>query len=288
MVNIMIDGRQYQVEQNQTLLSAAETCGIEIPSLCGSDGFSDCCLCEVEVNNSGIVKACETSPLEGMSVVTMSPALSRRRKRKLEEILSRPDMNCAVPPCQQACPALVDIQSYLYFISRGENQKAIEVIRKTLPMPLSIGRVCPAFCEAKCLRRQMDEPLAIRFLKRHAADKVLSEGDSFVPVPKPEKKKHIAIVGAGPGGLSCGYFLTNEGYEVTVFEAMPEAGGWLRYGIPEYRLPKAILDKEIDMMCRNGMRIVLNQRLGADFLFPLSVRIMMRFVWRLVRRRPAK
>ncbi|CAM3937390.1 Glutamate synthase [NADPH] small chain [Vibrio aerogenes CECT 7868] len=265
MINIIIDGRQYQVEPNQSLLSAAEACGIEIPSLCGSDGLSGCCLCEVEVKNSGTVKACETSPAEGMSVITSSPALSRRRKQNLEDILSRPDINCAVPPCQQACPALVDIQSYLYFISRGDNAKAVDVIRKTLPMPLSIGRVCPAFCEAKCLRNQVDEPLAIRFLKRHAADKVLSGSHPLVPQPKPEKKKHIAIVGAGPGGLSCGYFLTNEGYAVTVFEAMPKAGGWLRYGIPEYRLPKAILDKEIDIMCTNGMKIELNQRLGSDF-----------------------
>ena len=132
-------------------------------------------------------------------------------------------------------------------------------------MPLSIGRVCPAFCERECRRSLVDEPIAIRQLKRHAADTDLASYDAYVPEKKPTKNLRIAVVGSGPGGLTTGYYLSNEGYDVTVFESMPKAGGWLRYGIPEYRLPKDILDKEIELMCRNGMQINTNKKLGVDF-----------------------
>nr|WP_267880198.1 FAD-dependent oxidoreductase [Shewanella marina] len=266
MVNIIIDGKSFLVDPCQTLLSAAATCGIEIPSLCSIDSFyNGCGLCQVEIAGKGIVKACKTYPTEGMAVVTISNRLTSIRKHQLEMLLSQSSINCSVPPCQAACPANVDIQSYLYFIANNELTKAIEVIKKTLPMPLSIGRVCPAFCEAKCQRKLVDEPLAIRHLKRYAADLDLKALNHYTPTKKTSKGKSIAIVGAGPGGLSCGYYLSNEGYDVTVFEAMPKAGGWLRYGIPEYRLPKDVLDQEIEIMCRNGMQINTNQTLGRDF-----------------------
>ncbi len=183
----------------------------------------------------------------------------------MNRILSDHYADCEAP-CQTACPAGVDIQSYLYHISQNDHQKAVEVIKRTLPMPLSIGRVCPAFCETECRRGIVDEPLAIRQLKRHAADADLVAQEQYVPELKPAKGKSIVIIGSGPGGLTCGYYLNNEGYNVTVFESMPQAGGWLRYGIPEYRLPKAILDKEIELMCRNGMQVETGKVLGKDFL----------------------
>lgn len=266
MVNIIIDGNTFKVSQRLTLLKAAEECGITIPSLCNIDGFHhNCDLCDVEIEHHGTVKACRIHPTEGMVVTTTSTALIQRRKHALEQILSAPNISCSVPPCQVACPADVDIQSYLYFIATNQPQKAIEVIKKTLPMPLSIGRVCPAFCEAKCQRKLVDGSIAIRQIKRYAADIDLASLHAYTPIKKSTKAQHIAIVGAGPGGLSCGYFLSNEGYNVTIFESMPQAGGWLRYGIPEYRLPKAILDQEIDIMCRNGMTIETNKKLGTDF-----------------------
>lgn len=110
----------------------------------------------------------------------------------------------------------------------------------------------------------MDDAIAIRQLKRHAADADLAAQEAYTPEKKADKNKRIAIVGSGPGGLTAGYYLTNEGYQVDVFEAMPQAGGWLRYGIPEYRLPKSILDKEIELMCRNGMTIHTDKKLGRD------------------------
>ncbi|OAN13032.1 NADPH-dependent glutamate synthase small subunit [Photobacterium jeanii] len=267
MITITINGKLLEVEDNQTLLSIVRQHHIPLPSLCDSDNDShghSCELCDIEVAGIGIKKACQTTAVDGMTVMTESERLSQRRRNTLIRLLSEHKTEFCEPPCQTACPAKVDIQSYLAHIANNDHRKAIEVIKQALPMPLSIGRVCPAFCEAGCRRGLIDEPLAIRQLKRHTADIDMAAFESYVPEKAPDTGKSIAIVGSGPGGLTCGYYLSNKGYDVTVFESMPLAGGWLRYGIPEYRLPKAILDKEIDLMCRNGMAIQTNCTLGSD------------------------
>lgn len=267
MVQIVIDGKFRIVDSEQSLLDAAKVCGIEIPSLCGANRNGEkipCDLCVVEVESGGIQRSCELDVYDGLTVVTQSEALSEHRRNALNKIMEDHYADCEAP-CKTACPAGVDIQSYLYHIAQNDHQKAIEVIKRTLPMPLSIGRVCPAFCETECRRNLVDESIAIRQLKRHAADADLSAQEAYLPERKSSKDKRVAIVGGGPGGLTSGYYLSNEGYEVTVFESMPKAGGWLRYGIPEYRLPKSILDKEIELMCRNGMQIQCDKKLGVDF-----------------------
>ncbi|WP_045463133.1 formate dehydrogenase subunit alpha [Vibrio hyugaensis] len=267
MIEIVIDGKYRIVEEGLTLLEAAKVCGVEIPSLCGMNKSNEkvpCDLCVVEVESGGTKRACELEVYRGLNVVTQSEQLSEHRRKALNRIMTDHYADCEAP-CKTACPAGVDIQSYLYHIAQNDHQKAIEVIKRTLPMPLSIGRVCPAFCESECRRSLVDEPIAIRQLKRHAADADLSAHEAYVPEKKPHKGLNIAVVGSGPGGLTAGYYLSNEGYDVTVFESMPKAGGWLRYGIPEYRLPKDILDKEIELMCRNGMQVRTNQKLGVDF-----------------------
>ncbi|EGR2948716.1 formate dehydrogenase subunit alpha, partial [Vibrio parahaemolyticus] len=267
MIEIVIDGKYRIVEEGLTLLEAAKVCGVEIPSLCGMNKSNEkipCDLCVVEVESGGTKRACDLKVYRGLNVVTQSEQLSEHRRKALNRIMTDHYADCEAP-CKTACPAGVDIQSYLYHISQNEHQKAIEVIKRTLPMPLSIGRVCPAFCESECRRSLVDEPIAIRQLKRHAADADLAAHEAYVPEKKPAKHRKIAVVGSGPGGLTAGYYLSNEGYDVTVFESMPKAGGWLRYGIPEYRLPKDILDKEIELMCRNGMQVETNKKLGVDF-----------------------
>ncbi|MDK2614187.1 formate dehydrogenase subunit alpha [Vibrio vulnificus] len=266
MIQIVIDGKYRIVEAGQTVLQAAKVCGVEIPSLCGMNRSGEkipCDLCVVEVESGGPRRACELEVYYGLTVKTQSEALSAHRKQALNRIMSDHYADCEAP-CKTACPAGVDIQSYLYHIAQNDHQKAIEVIKRTLPMPLSIGRVCPAFCESECRRSLVDDAIAIRQLKRHAADADLAAQEAYTPEKKADKNKRVAIVGSGPGGLTAGYYLTNEGYQVDVFEAMPQAGGWLRYGIPEYRLPKSILDKEIELMCRNGMAIHTDKKLGRD------------------------
>ncbi|QQX81033.1 formate dehydrogenase subunit alpha [Shewanella sp. KX20019] len=278
MKQIRIDGKTLIANQQETLLDAALNADIAIPNLCKSPASSlvidtkqHCNLCHVELKSTDgelrSVRACETKVADidsqNIEVITQSAALSKQRKAALHTILSDHFADCEAP-CQTACPAGVDVQSYLYHIAQGDHSEAVKVIKQTLPLPLSIGRVCPAFCETECRRGLVDEPVAIRQLKRHAADLDLEGDTPYVPPKLPATHKKVAIIGSGPAGISAGYYLSNNGHDVTIFESMPQAGGWLRYGIPEYRLPKAILDKEIDLLCKNGLDIQTNVRLGRD------------------------
>ncbi|MDO6679172.1 formate dehydrogenase subunit alpha [Shewanella sp. 4_MG-2023] len=280
MITLKIDGIALTVSADKNILQAARDGGINIPSLCDpangntqrshgkhSDGKQACNLCVVDIKNHDgscrKVKACETPVASDMHITTQTAELSKLRQAALTTILSDHFADCEAP-CQQACPAGVDIQSYLFHIAQGNHTEAVKVIKQTLPLPLSIGRVCPAFCEAECRRGLVDEPVAIRQLKRHAADLDLADEHSYQIEKLPATGKKVAIIGSGPAGLSAGYFLSNQGHQVRIFESMPKAGGWLRYGIPEYRLPKDILDKEIDLLSQNGLDIVTNTRLGED------------------------
>ena len=264
-IELHINGQKYFGKEGETILNVAKNNGIEIPALCSKEKtkpLASCNLCKVRVEGEKqLKKACETEISSGMEIITSSKEITAARKKALEVILSNHYADCEAP-CKTACPDHVDIQAYLAYIAQGEHQLAIKVIKETLPMPLSIGRVCPAFCENECRRTIVEEPVAIKQLKRHAADFDLHLDNPYIPEKKDASGKKIAIVGAGPSGLTCGYYLSNNGHDVTVFESAPKAGGWLRYGIPEYRLPKDILDKEIDLMCANGMKIETNVEIG--------------------------
>ncbi len=162
------------------------------------------------------------------------------------------------PPCRAACPAGVNAQGYIALISQGKFKEALNLFRETQPFARVCGRVCTHPCEIDCERGGVDEPIAIRSLKRFMADYELKVGrEKATPVEK-TKKEEVAIIGSGPAGLACAYDLIREGYPVTVFEAAPQAGGLLRYGIPEYRLPNEIVDNEISYIEELGVEIKTN------------------------------
>jgi len=274
MIEVILNGKKIETEPGITILELAKRQGLEIPTLCHDEElkpFGSCWVCAVEVKGrKGFVTSCGTTIANGMEITTDSEAIRKARKMALELLISDHYADC-VAPCTVACPDHVDIQTYVSLIANGQYHDAVKVIKETLPLPLSIGRVCPAFCEKECRRQIVEEPIAIRQLKRYAADEDLGDVWNYVPEKLPAKGKKIAIIGAGPSGLTCGFYLSNAGYEVKVFEAAPAAGGWLRYGIPEYRLPKAILDEEIALMCFNGMQIEYDKQLGRDlFLTDLA------------------
>ncbi len=161
-------------------------------------------------------------------------------------------------PCSATCPAGVNAHGYVALISQGKFKEAMEVLRRTMPFAGVCGRICTHPCESECERGKVDEPIAIRALKRFMADYELKNGrDKATPVEK-TKKENIAIIGSGPAGIACAYDLIKAGYPVTIFEASPKAGGMLRYGIPEYRLPKEILDNEINYVRELGAEIKTN------------------------------
>ncbi|MFC1873612.1 NAD(P)-binding protein, partial [Chloroflexota bacterium] len=159
------------------------------------------------------------------------------------------------PPCRAACPAGVNAQGYIALISKGNFTGALELFRRTQPFAGVCGRVCTHPCETECERGNVDEPIAIRSLKRFMSDYELKAGrEKATPVERTSEDK-VAVVGSGPAGLTCAYDLVRQGYPVTVFEAALEAGGMLRYGIPEYRLPNDILDNEISYITELGVEI---------------------------------
>ncbi|MBS0013059.1 MAG: FAD-dependent oxidoreductase [Desulfobacterales bacterium] len=172
----------------------------------------------------------------------------------------------ALAPCQQTCPAEIDIPRYITHIREGQYDSAVDTIRERNPLLLACGRVCPHPCEEYCRRSIEDtESVSINQLKRFAADVEMNSGKRLPISKAPDTGKRVAVVGGGPAGLSCAYFLRRVGHDVTIFEAMPKLGGMLRYGIPEYRLPKAVLDWEIESILNLGIDHHTNVKMGLDF-----------------------
>ncbi|MCX7981931.1 MAG: NAD(P)-binding protein [Syntrophales bacterium] len=170
-------------------------------------------------------------------------------------------------PCKAACPTHISVQGYVALIAAGKFKEALKLIKQDNPFPIVCGRVCNHPCETACMRGKVDEPIDIMHLKRFVADLDLKDETRYLPEKKENKGKRVAIVGAGPSGLTCAYYLAIEGYDVDVYEALPVAGGWLAVGIPEYRLPKDVLKAEIKVIEDLGVKIHLNTRVGKDIPF---------------------
>ncbi|MGM0603379.1 MAG: NADH-ubiquinone oxidoreductase-F iron-sulfur binding region domain-containing protein [Bacillota bacterium] len=209
----------------------------------------------------------------GLGQTAPNPVLSTIRYFKDEYIDHIENKHCSSSvcaalfnsPCQNACPANVDVPIYIDLIRQGKYKEAYKVVQEENPLVLVCGRVCYNLCERACNRGSMDEALAIRELKRFASDYVLEKEGSFpVPEIKEEKDKKIAVVGSGPSGLTAAFYLRKKGYQVTIFEAESEVGGMLALGIPEYRLPKELLNEEIAVLTTMGVEIAVDTEVGRD------------------------
>jgi NADH-quinone oxidoreductase subunit F len=213
----------------------------------------------VTVNTASICGLGQTSP---------NPVLTTLRHFRDEyeaHILDKkcPSVACTSmfpAPCAHTCPAGLDVYGYVSLIKEGRFEEAYKVIMQKMPFPLSIGRVCPAPCQKKCRRKDIDEAIAIRQLKRFASDYAFVNGYEYKPIMKPARAEKIAVIGAGPAGLSAAWDLAIDGYKVTIFESLPVAGGMLAVGIPEYRLPKMLLNREIETVKKLGVVIKLNAK----------------------------
>ncbi|MEJ2635966.1 MAG: FAD-dependent oxidoreductase [Calditrichia bacterium] len=267
-VQIFIDGKPIIADTTQTILQVAREQGIDIPTLCYDDQlepFTSCFLCVVQLEGARtFVPACGTKVNQGMKITTNNDPIRDARKMALELILSNHYADC-LGPCRISCPAGVDIQGYLALASMGKYREAIELIKRNNPLPTVCGRVCTRPCEMNCRRNFVDEPAAIDHVKRFLADHDLGSPERYFPPVKPETGQKVAIVGAGPAGLSCAYYLRQEGHAVDIFDSKPKPGGMLRWGIPQYRLPEEVLDKEIEGVTGLGVEIHCNQAMGRDF-----------------------
>ena len=268
IVNLTINGQKITADSNLTILQVCREQKLdEIPTLCYDENlppFGSCFLCVVELEGQAkMFPSCSTKVAEGMTIQTRSEKVRRARKTCLELLISDHYADC-FGPCRLNCPADVDIQGYMSLINLGKFHEAVALIKEKNPLPSVCGRVCTRKCELNCRRALVDDAVGIDFLKRYAADLDMA-GDMWKPTTKPDNGNRVAIIGSGPSGLSCAYYLALEGYRPAIFEALPQPGGMLRYGIPEYRLPKEVLDHEINWILDLGVTLETGKALGKDF-----------------------
>ena len=268
-IKVIINGKICTGRAGQTLLEIAQNNGIEIPNLCHNGElkhYGGCSLCVVEAEESPkLLRACSTVAQDGQVIYTESERVVRTRKTSIELLMSDHDGDCR-GPCVLNCPASVNAQGYVQAIARGDDKEAVRIIKERLPMPACIGRVCPHPCEDGCRRQMVEESISIAYLKYFAADRVIQAG-GYLPPKAAATGKRVGIIGGGPGGLTAAYYLSLKGHRVTVVDAMPQMGGMLRYGIPEYRLPKRVLDEEVAEIASLGVEMKNNFRIGRDVTF---------------------
>ena len=266
MLNLTINGKAIQVEEGTTILQAARDNGIYIPTLCYDEAvkvYGACGLCVVEAEGMPkLLRSCSAKCSEGMVINTESERVVHSRKIAMELLMSAHDGDC-IAPCQLNCPARTDCQGYVGLIANGEYDSAIKLIKNKISLPASIGRVCPHPCESACRRKNVDEAISIAQLKAFAADVDLN-GEKYIPEKSAPTGKRIAIIGGGPAGLTAAYKLAIMGHEVAIYDMMEKMGGMLRYGIPQYRLPKEILDKEISIIESLGVKMNNGFKLGRE------------------------
>ena len=267
MINLTIDGKSITVEKGTTILNAAKQNGIYIPTLCHDDivkVYGACGLCVVEGENMPkLMRACSQTVMEGMNIHTDSDRVVKARRIALELIMSAHEGDCKAP-CSLSCPAGTDCQGYVGLIANGEYEEALKLIKDKIPLPAAIGRVCPHPCEKACRRGLVEEPINIARLKAFAADIDIKSENKFIPEIKENTGKTVNIIGGGPAGLTAAYFLRLNGHNVNIYDKMPNMGGMLRYGIPEYRLPKKLVDEEVMLIENLGVKMFNNKKLGKD------------------------
>jgi hypothetical protein len=258
MIKLSINDIGVEVHDGSTLLDAAKKLGIQIPTMCYSgelEHFTSCMICLVkDKSNNKLLPSCSALALEGMSIVTDDIEIKEARKTALELLLSEHVGDCEAP-CRIACPAFMDIPLMNRLIEQGKIDEALRVVREDIALPAVLGRICPAPCESACKRKPIDEAVSICLLKRFTADYA---NTSAIKGDIAKSNKKVAIIGAGPAGLSAAYYLRLKGVQVSIFDSNSEAGGALRYSIPNEDLDKSVLDSEIEIIKGLGVEFVMN------------------------------
>jgi len=265
MPKLKIDNREVEVEQGSAILDAARKLGIDIPTLCFREGYqpsTSCMVCLVKVGNR-FVPSCATKARDGMEIESETEEVHQMRKTALELLLSDHVGDC-IAPCHNICPAQMNIPLMIRQIASHQLDKAIVTVKRDIPLPAVLGRICPAPCENGCRRGIYDNPVSICLLKRYVADVDLLSENPYLPSCKSQTGKKIVIVGAGPTGLSAAYYLLQQGYACTIFDEHEKPGGMLRYGVSEENLPRDILDAEIGIIEKLGAKFQLETKIGEN------------------------
>lgn len=267
MPRITLDGQPHEVPAGFTILQAARRAGLEIPKLCQRDGCrpeTSCLVCVVRVNGvERLAPACATAVTEGMSIESESEAVHAARRMALELLLGDHAGDC-LAPCHMACPAGMDIPEMLRLIRLDRMDEAVALVKRRIPLPAVLGRICPAPCEGPCRRAEADAAVCIKDLKRIVGDYDLQQARPYLPLTPPSSGHRVAVVGAGPTGLSAAYYLRRIGHAVTVIDDREQPGGMMRGGPSPDVLPAEVLDREIGLVLEAGIESHQGQRLGRD------------------------
>ena len=263
-IEFFLDGKAVVAQAGQTIMDVAKANGINIPGLCGEKRISkttSCFVCVVKDKKTGkFLPSCSAMPTAGQDIDVTGEDVLEMRRTALNLLLSEHNGDCEAP-CTVACPAHAAVEEYVRAAANGDFKGALAIIKERIPMPITVGRVCPRFCEKQCRRNVNGEPVAINEFKRLAADVCY---DSYMEDLPELTGKKVAVIGGGPAGLAAAYYLRLKGIQTVIFEQMPKAGGMTRYGIPEYRLPKNLLDKEIAHFEKMGIEFSFGKTLGKD------------------------
>lgn len=265
MPKITIDNQAVEVHDGATILEAAKKLGIRIPTLCflpGHKACTSCFVCVVKLaGRDNLVPSCATRAEDGMAVLSEIPEVLDARRTALELLLSDHLGDCE-GPCHRVCPSHMNIPKMIRQIHAGDLAGAIATVKADIALPATLGRICHAPCERPCRRNAVDQAVSIMRLKQYVADHDLAQAQPFLPYCRKSSGKKVAVVGAGPAGLSAAYHLLQDGYACVIFDQHDRPGGMLRFGIEEHRLPSQILDAEIDVIRKLGAEFRMNVRVG--------------------------
>jgi ferredoxin len=267
MPSLKIDGRDVEVGAGATVLDAARRLGIEIPALCHREGCTpntSCLACVVRVKGvRRLMPSCATPATDGMEVESETAEVRDARRTAIELLLADHAGDCRAP-CQNVCPAHMDIPKMIRLIGAGAYRDALVTVKETIALPAILGRICPELCEKGCRRAAVDDAVSICRLKRFVADADLASGAPYRPGVLPATGKRVAVVGSGPAGMAAAYYLQVFGHQCTVYDANDRAGGPLRYAIDKSILPDEVIDAEFDVIWGLGVRFVPGMKLGRD------------------------
>lgn len=264
MIQICIDNETVEVNPEQSVLAAARQLGIDIPGLCCQDGGqpnTSCMCCLVRIDGArGVVPACATKVRAGMRIESESTDIHELRRTGIELLLADHAGDCHAP-CENTCPARMDVPNMLRHVAQGDYWAAIETVKRDIALPAILGRVCPQVCEHACRRGQHDSPAAICRIKQIVADRDLDSPAPYRPACATPTGHRVAIVGGGPTGLTAAYHLAQRGHQCTLIEQHAELGGRLRE-FPPGQLPKRVLQREAEAALALGAEVRLGETLG--------------------------
>ncbi len=267
MIKLKIDNIEVQVKEGSSVKDAAESIGIDIPAMCFMEGFSNspsCMVCLVrDKNNGSLFPSCSMEVVDGMEILSEDAEVKEARKDALELLMSDHVGDCEAP-CRIGCPAFMNIPVMNRLIADGNFREALIKVKEEIALPLILGYICSAPCEKVCRRVPIDQAVSICQLKKFVAASDLNSSDSYFPPKAKSSGKRLAIIGGGPSGLACAFYLTIEGHDCVIIDKNTEAGGSLR-NIPESELPKQALIEEINYLKKYGIEFRLDQNVSSEY-----------------------